>query len=252
MKKILSFLFVMLMSLPLFAQDGYRVIESYQIGPGSYYKWYSNNALPMQIYVTTLDMNNPYLSIECTTSNDKLRGKETTTAASVRTSRAAHQAVCGVNGDFYDTSNGVPLTPCLVNGEFTHTPFSYRNGFGFTEDHKGTIFNPIFSGTIISQNGEASYTLSNINLGRGSNEVCLDNDFYGSSTGTSGEGAECLISAITDWVVNDTVFCVVETCDSVSNNRSIPLGKSVLSGDGAGADFLRTYCQTGDTIKILE
>jgi hypothetical protein len=170
----------------------------------------------------------------------------------MRTSRAGHQAVCGVNGDFYDTSNGVPLSPCLINGEFTHTPFIYRNGFGFTEDRKGTIFNPVISSVIISQDGQASYSLSNVNLNRQEDQICMFNHFFGSSTGTGGDGTECLITAITDWVVNDTVYCVVDACDSVSNNRSIPETKSVLSGIGAGADFLQAYCQAGDTIKIVQ
>lgn len=250
-KKLFAIILISILTL-VDAQDEYVIRESYKIGPGCDYNKYVNASKPMQISVTTMDLKNPYLSIECSTSFDKLRGKETTSAASKRTSYSGHQAVCAVNGDFYDTSNGVPLTPCLVNGQFTNTPFSYRQGFGYLEEGKAVLFNPLFTGLIISRNSQASYELANVNEERTADEICMYNKFYNSTTGTSGDGAECVITAISDWAVNDTVICVVEISDSISNNRSIPMGHSVLSGNGAGAVFIRNYCQVGDTLEIVQ
>ncbi|MBN2781508.1 MAG: phosphodiester glycosidase family protein, partial [Candidatus Marinimicrobia bacterium] len=252
MKKSFSLLPLVLLAAALQAQNGYSIVSSYQIGPGCRYYRYSNPSLPMQIYVTTMDLSNPYITLESAASQDRLTGFETTSSLSLRTSTENHQAVCGVNGDFYDTGNGVPLSPCVVNGEFTHTPFVYRNGFACREDGKGVILNPVFTGTLISPKDNAHYAVANVNLSRGADEICLYNDFFGTSTKTGGDGTECLISPLTGWVVNDTVLCLVEACDTVSNNRTIPANKSVLSGEGAGAFFLRSHAREGDTLKIVQ
>ncbi len=252
MKNKLFVLMVMLFYSILFAQSGYKVQENYKFGPGCEYKKYVNQSLPMQIHVSIMDLNNSYLSVECATSFDKMSGKETTSAVSKRTSSGGHQAVCAVNGDFYDTSNGVTLSPCLINGEFTHTPFNHRKGFAYAQEKKGLILRPWFSASVISENRAESYAITNINLACEQDEICLYNNYIGSSTGTSAGGTECLLSAVTDWYVNDTVLCVVEVLDSISNNRSIPEGKCVLSGSGTGAGFLRSYCQVGDTVRIVQ
>ena len=244
-------IFVVLFTSVLFAQQGYLVVESYQIGPGCHYAWYSNASLPMQVYVTTMDLSNPYIHLENVTAHDLMSGNEKTSSMSKRTSHEGHEAVCAVNGDFYDVSNGLPLSPTVINGEFTHTPFIYRNGFAYTLDKKGSIFNPIYSGEVLTMDESLSYTINNINLARQTNDICLYNNFFGTTTQTSGDGTECLIRSLEDWVVNDTMLCVVESCD-ISSNRTIPDGKQVLSGSGEGATFLSSHCNVGDTIKIVQ
>ena len=236
----------------MFAQDGYRIMESYQIGPGSHYTYYRNESIPLDIFVTSMDLSNPYIKLESVKSRDRLAGMETPSSMSKRSDSPNHRIVCGVNGDFYNTSNGIPISTHAVNGEYVHSPFGYRSGMAFSEEGKVDIFVPSFSGVVIADDDTSFHSLTGVNRSRLENNLYIYNHFIGSTTSTNQYGFECLATPISDWLINDTVYCVIESRESYVGNMAIPGGKFVLSGHGTAYDFLNNSCQIGDTVRILQ
>ena len=252
MKKCLKVLMLLLSVVTLFAQSGFRIVDTYQVGPGSHYTYYRNDAKPWDVYVTTIDLNNPYIKLESVKSQDRLAGFETPSSMSRRMDTENHRSVCAINGDFYNTSNGVPISTHVVNGQYLHYPGGIRKGIAYSDIGKADIFVPSFSGVVIADNDTSFHNLRAVNGTRSTNYLCIYNHYYGSSTGTNQYGFECLVDPITDWTINDTVYGVIETREDGIGNMSIPAGKIVLSGHGTADSFLSSYCQTGDTVRIVQ
>ncbi|MCK4530021.1 MAG: hypothetical protein KAU44_02500, partial [Candidatus Marinimicrobia bacterium] len=251
MKKIKLVMAMAIMLGTMFAQDGYRIMESYQIGPGSHYTYYRNESIPLNIFVTSMDLSNPYIKLESVKSRDRIAGSETPSSMSKRSDEVNHRIVCGVNGDFY-SSGGVPISMNIVNGEYVHSPFGYRSGMAFSELGKADIFVPSFSGVVIADDDTSFHSLTGVNGSRLTNNLYIYNHFIGSTTSTNPYGFECLATPISDWLINDTVYCVIESRESYVGNMAIPGGKFVLSGHGTAYDFLDNSCQIGDTVRILQ
>jgi hypothetical protein len=252
MKKIKLVMAMAIMLGTMFAQDGYRIMESYQVGPGSHYTYYRNESIPLDIYVTSMDLSNPYIKLESVKSRDKLVGMETPSSMSKRSDRENHRIVSGINGDFYNTSNGIPISTHAVNGEYVHSPFGYRSGMAFSEEGKVDIFVPSFSGVVIADDDTSFHSLKGVNIDRSTNYLCIYNHFIGSTTSANPHGFECLATPISDWLINDTVYCVIESREYRIGKMAIPEGKFVLSGHGTADDFLDNFCQIGDTVRILQ
>ena len=240
MRKHIAMLILLILAGVCVFAENYKLIEHYQIGPGTYYSYYEESTRPWCIHVTEIDLTNPYIKLETVKAQDKMYGFERVSSMSSRNDQAGHRAVMGVNGDFYNTSNGVPINNQVSNGEFVQGYSTWRSAFTYSEGGIPDLCTVQFSGKILSKNGsgnEVSYPLKSVNTSRGTDDLVLYNNFYGSSTGTTTGGYECLVMAISDWLVNDTVFAVIEACDSIAN-RSIAAGKFVLSGQDGAAGFL--------------
>jgi len=252
MKKIKMVIAMVIMLGTLFAQDGYRIMESYQVGPGSYYTYYRNESIPLDIYVTRMDLSNPYIKLESVKARNKLAAFETPSSMSKRSDRENHRIVSGINGDFYNTSNGIPISTHVVNGQYLQYPGGIRTGIAYSDKGKADIFVPSFSGLVIADDDTSFHNLRKVNSTRYTNYLCLFNGYFGSSTQTNKYGYECLVNPISDWAINDTVYGVIEAREDTIGNMTIPSGKVVLSGHGTAYDFLKGYCQVGDTIRMVQ
>ncbi|MEN3037995.1 MAG: phosphodiester glycosidase family protein, partial [Candidatus Kryptonium sp.] len=137
----------------------------------------------------------------------------------------------------------------MENGEILKKPYP-RSVFGITLDKKrfiSVIFT--FSGKL--RIGDSIKSIDGINEPRGDNLLILYNSYFGNATGTNQWGTEALIRPLNQWIVNDTVFCVVDTIVNWVGNMIIPLGKAVLSGHGRAGEFLRNNLKIKDTVKII-
>ncbi len=251
--RILILVLLMLVSSFVFAEN-YRLVKHYQIGPGAYYSYYEVPSRPWTIHVTEIDLSNPFLKIETVKAKDKLYGFEGVSSMSKRNDTEGHRVVMATNGDFYNTSTGEPSNNQICNGEFVKGYSTWGTAFTYSEGGIPDFCIVQFSGKVISKNGsghDVVYPLKAVNRPRSTNDLVIYNNFYGTNTGTSVGGFECLVSAMSDWLVNDTVVALIETCDSIAN-RSIPEGKFVLSGLGGAKEFLQQNCLPGDTIRIIQ
>ena len=223
-------------------------LDSLQVGPGVWYYSESRDSGPFQFDVLVIDMTNPYITFKSVKANDRLQAFERTSSMASRNNRANHRVVGGVNGDFYNTSNGVPVGAQISNGEIVKTDESWLT-IGVSADKIPMIADVAFSGIVIADSGSA--VLSGVNSSRNTDQLILFNSFQGMSTGTNVYGSEALIAPLTDWFVNDTIRCVVQDVRSDQGNMSIPKGKGVLSGHGISSAFIKTL-SVDDTLLIVQ
>ncbi|MCF7832164.1 MAG: phosphodiester glycosidase family protein [Candidatus Marinimicrobia bacterium] len=238
----------------LFAEN-FEKIKTYQVGPGTIYSYYEEHSYPWALHVTEIDLKNPYIKIETKKAGDLIFGREGTNSMSSRSDVAGHRVVSAINGDFYNTTNGQPINNQVLNGECIQARTYSRSAFTYHEGGIPSIVIPSFSGLIISKDttdSTVSHSLNSVNMTRYTNNIVIYNSYKGSSTLTNEWGYECLASPISQWYVNDTVYCVIESRQDGVGNMTISEGKFVISGHGTGEEFLKNYCNLGDTVKIMQ
>jgi len=245
----LSVLFFIPLSL-LYPQTD--TIVSRFVGPGVKHISITFPSVPWTVNVLEIDITNPFITLETVKASksgrEQLKAFEKTSSMAGRKNYAGHTVVGAINGDFYNTQTGEPINIQVENGEVLKRPIS-RSVFGLTFDKKPfiEIFN--FSGKLIV--GDSIRNIDGVNEPRGSNMLVFYNSYFGDSTATNQWGSEVLIRSLNQWIVNDTVYCVVDTIVNWVGNMRIPLGKAVLSGHGTAGEFLRNNLKIGDTVKVV-
>ncbi|MGL4332171.1 MAG: phosphodiester glycosidase family protein [Bacteroidales bacterium] len=81
-------------------------LAHYQVGPGSIYTHIHFPDKPLHVYVTKVDLTNPYNKMEQYQSNNRVPDKprETTLSQTRSNSSPGHKVYAGINHDFYDFS----------------------------------------------------------------------------------------------------------------------------------------------------
>ncbi len=245
-KYLLIFLFIIFAANTAESEITYYNYSTLHVGPGIIHKKIIAPLVPWTINVLEIDLTNPLNQIETVKAKNKIVGQERTSSMASRSNYELHQVIGAVNGDFYG-SGGVPLTTQLINGQMLKNPYSAWWSLAFSDQDKPDISQVQFNGVLISRSGQNE--INGVNQERGTDQMILYNSFYGSSTGTNEWGSEILVNPISNWIVNDTVLCVVEA--QGIGNMSIPTGKAVLSGHGSSKTFLDQNTALGDTLKIV-
>ncbi|PIS27759.1 MAG: hypothetical protein COT43_08875, partial [Candidatus Marinimicrobia bacterium CG08_land_8_20_14_0_20_45_22] len=238
---VLAFLLV---AAGLSAQNKYITTSVRNVGPGVVHTKMICPTAPYAINVLKIDLSNPYVHLETVKAKDRLYGYEGTSQMSARKQVDGHLIVGAINGDFYGE---IPINTQVINGEVLRNPIRLST-FGVDITGKPYIEIVSLSGSVVAMTG--SNPIHGVNGTRNRDQMILYNSFYGSSTGTNVWGREALIEPLTQWIVNDTVLCLVDTIVNAVGNMSIPKGKAVLSAHGASSTFLSNHVFTGDTIKI--
>ncbi len=254
MKRISVVILLCIALMSTAAAYNYQKLISYQIGPGTHYSYYEEKSVPWALYVVEIDITNPYITLESVKAQDYLYAFEWPSDMSKRKDTEGHRSVSAINGDYYNTSNGEPISTHVVNGEFVKTVNNPRTAFVFNKEKKLNITTSQFSGAVLaidSLDQWTSYPISTVNAERGENALVLYNRFIGNSTGTNEYGFECLAVPVDDWLINDTVRCVIEARES-NGNMSFPENKFVISGHGNAVPFLDANCGVGDTVKVVQ
>jgi exopolysaccharide biosynthesis protein len=242
MKNTLLILLIILFFTPFtFSQK-----DSVIIGPGvTYYEEY-RSAGPWQFDVVVIDLTNPWLKLKTVKAQDRLKAFERTSSMASRNHREGHQVVAAINGDFYNTGTGESISTQVADGQLLQNA-NNRLNFAWNSAKKSMMAVTASSGNVVK--GSSSALVTGFNASRVDNSMILYNSFFGSTTSTNSYGTEVLVNPVNDWVINDTVFCVVQS-KATTGNMSIPVGKAVLSGHGTSAAFLNDNINVGDTIKL--
>lgn len=222
-------------------------IATTQVGPGTVYKHFVAPAVPWNVEVLEIDLSNPFLAIETIKGDDALYGYERTSSMAARNDWDGHYVVGAVNGDFYG-SGGVPINSQILAGELLRTPIEYST-IGFDINNLPLISRVSYNGAVFAN--DTSIFINNINMDRNENQLLFYNSYMGTNSGTNQWGKELLIAPLTSWIVNDTVFCLVEKVEDYVGSMAIPKGKAVLSAHGTSIPFFTENVQAGDTIRVL-
>lgn len=230
------------------AQVRYDTVSHRPVGQGVWHTHIVAPSVPWNINVLTVDLKNPFIALESAKANDRLAGLERTSSMARRKSRPGHQVIGAINGDFYNTANGVPINIQVVNGEILRNPNDRFSTLGFTNSGRPALSRVRMNAQLIHRN--RSWTINGVNTTRSTNHLILFNSYNGPSTGTNPYGSEVPVRSLGAWLVNDTLVCVVDTVVQSVGNMAIPRNKAVLSGHGASKAFLDTTVQRGDTLKL--
>ena len=246
MKKILTVLLLGIFS-NAFSLPQFYTISTTKVGPGVIHKKIMAPTVPWIINVLEVDLNNEYISLESVKANDRLAGYECTSSMAARMNFEGHKIVGAINADFY-ASGGIPIGTQVLNGEILKHTADW-GALGFNIDNIPFIGYVSFSGMVID-GSSSNYPVDGVNVTRGTDNLIIYNSFFSSLTGTNEYGMEIQVTTLSSWIVNDTVYCVVDSIENSVGNMRIPRGKAVLSGHGAAANFLN-FLQKSDTVKLV-
>lgn len=241
--KILLFLILPFASLA-FADS----LDSLQVGPGVIHYHHVLNSGPWNINIIKIDLQNSWLKFQSVKAGDRLKAFERTSSMAARNNFEEHRVVAAINGDFYNTSTGEQIGTQIASGELLKVTSDWLN-IAFDVTKNPMIGMQSFSGSVITSDSIKS--ISGVNRIRNADELIFYNSFMGSTTSTNQYGTEVRVIPIDNWLVNDTIKCIVDTIVSNVGNLAIGTNKAVLSGHGISSTFLLNNLVQADTIKIV-
>ena len=240
---------IFLFTIFLFTAISYSgSLDSVRIGPGVIQYHHVIDSGPWNINVIKIDIQNSWLKLQSVKSGDKLTAFEKTSSMAARNNYEEHRVVAAINGDFYNTSTGEQVGTQIANGELLKVTSDWLN-VALDVDKNPMIGLQSFSGSVITS--DSIKIISGVNKIRNTDELIIYNSFMGTTTSTNQFGAEVRIIPIDNWLVNDTIRCIIDTVVSGVGNISIGTNKAVLSGHGISSAFLVNNLFKDDTIKIV-
>jgi len=223
-------------------------LDSVRVGPGVIQYHQVIDSGPWNINVIKIDIQNSWLKLQSVKSGDKLTAFEKTSSMAARNSYEEHRVVAAINGDFYNTSTGEQVGTQIANGELLKVTSDWLN-VALDIDKNPMIGLQSFSGSVITS--DSIKIISGVNKIRNTDELIIYNSFMGTTTSTNQFGTEVRVIPIDNWLVNDTIRCIIDTVVSGVGNISIGTNKAVLSGHGISSAFLVNNLFKDDTIKIV-
>lgn len=247
MKKLLLFILLPFIYTSLLEAQALDTLSSRYVGPGVLYTDIIARDITWTIKVLRVDLKNPFISLEAVKAKESYYGYERTSAMAQRRTYDGHYVVGAINADYYNTSNGAITNIQIGKGQMYRGPIK-SSLIGFDVNNKPFIDICTLNSFVVS--GDSSLVINEVNQARGTDKLILYNFYMGASTGTNTYGTEALITPMSEWLVNDTLKCVVEKIENGVGNMTIPTGKAVLSGHGLAASFITNNLHVGDTIKV--
>lgn len=212
------------------------------------YTQYTNEGV-LKIYVTKVDLTNPYVVVDTLLGNEgKLTG-----ATSVTKMVTDNGAIAGINGDFFQMNEKAPIGLTVKNGEIVSSPAQRTDmyGFGLTTEKMPSIKIFDFEGKVTAANGQ-TFPLFGVNKPTylAANGISSDKDklnLYTPLWGTKSRGKLAQF--------NETVEVVVEN-DQVKEIRTnlpgvtIPHNGYILSANGQAANWVKKNFAVGNVITV--
>jgi len=253
MTSLKKFIFIIILLIFSGQSSLSNTINSTPVGPGIIHHHEFRTAGHRHIHVLEIDLSNKWIKLETVKANNRLSGRERTSAMATISDREKHRVVGAINGDFYE-AGGIPVGAQVLDGILLKRPTT-RSVFGFTLLNKPLIDVVSFEGAI-STKRKNSIAINGVNEIRSTNKLILYNKYYGSTTRTNIWGTEIIAKYITIHpLVNDTAHVVVTSKDSIMitghGNNAIPTNGIILSGHGTTSSFLNENVFVGDTLCVL-
>lgn len=207
---------------------------------------------PLNIYVETVDLTNPYVKVDTMVGT----GGVITKTQNVTKMAQETGAVAGINGDFFDMQEGAPTGLIVQSGQLVSSPAQRTDMYGFGLTKNNTPVFPVFNfqGTVTAPTGsqfqlfginKPSYLayLPDKNPSTDANRL----NMYTPRWGAKSRGALPGLPGVVEMVVdNDTVTEMrVDQPGTV-----IPPYGYILAGQGSAAQFLTSNFKVGDPVQV--
>ncbi|MRX72676.1 hypothetical protein GJU40_11005 [Bacillus lacus] len=200
---------------------------------------------PQEAYVMLVDSESSDLSIQAGIPNGKGFGMQTVRSQALAVSKPGHTVIGAFNGDFYNTSTGIPTGAVVMDGKILKS--GNKESFGVDKDGKAMIGYPSPSFQLIL-NGKSIH-INSLNGTRESNHLVLYSPER-KSTETNAVGTEVVLKDIQgDVQAGRTATATVEKIIVGVGNEPVPEGKLVLSGHGTSEELLKSL-QEGQQIEL--
>jgi len=181
--------------------------------------------------------------------------KTATLSASAQALEAeGYRVVAAVNGDFFDTSTGVPIGLVITNGILRTSAPAYTYALGFRADGSAFIGQPNLTTTL--QTGDLTLPVSSVNKVRGKEGISLFTPDFSATTCNTEAGVDVVLRVLDDspgLALGKPLIASVEQIFESTGAIPIEQGRIVLSvnaKDTSGAlAFLRTL-QIGQQVSI--
>ncbi len=238
-----------------------------QMGPGTTQTslWIHNSSVTLRAFFAVLDLNNPYLSLECLVAADRLKSANTLDYMIQKHTREGHREFLGINGDFFDVSGykthrgvltwGAPTGPTMSNGNVFLTRPNANGYASFVSDTEGQVYINAFNYRgVLTAPGGAQTVVSAINPALTTpenNAVTIYNSYYfGSSDALGG----CEVTAKLATVENmfhaiGTTRLVVTSDPNTEGDTTIPTNGYVLHASG-NAEQVLAALKPGDVVEV--
>ena len=190
------------------------------------------------------------------TYGETSRALTTVPAAAQELEAQGWRVVAGINGDYYDTKNGLPIGSTMVGGALRNISSDPYYAVGFRADGTAVIGDPQLSVTA-SVNGGSAFPIFAFNYIRHSEYgiSLYDHSFNNRhTTGTSEPGVDVVCSAESGALtIGGQLFLRVDEVLPSAVDTVVPEGKYVLSVNlkaGESATALLSGIQVGDQIVL--
>lgn len=210
---------------------------------------------PQKINALEFDPKSEHLSLRAGMSKGLVNGTQTVAGmAADFNEKGEGQVVAGINGDYFNMTQGVPFGIFMEDGEIFTTPPQYSVAFGIKKDGTpfcqahGTIMNKVL---IIDG---VKTPLSGINNRHTeANSLMLYNDNFDTSTKSSSDTVEILCEVLSgEFRHGETLSLMVSEIYPSGGNTAIPEGMVVLSAKGSHKDLLQSIAPTQEIEVLLE
>lgn len=261
--------FLLLAFLTLIALVPLASADWQTVGDGFDYRYYRiEGELPNDVYVSRMHRSNTNCIIESSIGQGQLRvGRETVTGMASRYDDAINwwgqewgkrnKVVVAINGDYFNTTTGVPTSGQIHSGWFSLPYLFYAGGSGFVWNVNRQCFlggnvdcrsNTRF---VRFQNGNTA-VVDKVNSARGSGELVLYTPQYSDRTYTTDDGVEVVVEMTRPTVVLPGGYYSEGVIREIRESGSswIPFDHIVLSGSGALATNLRNNSVVGQTLRV--
>lgn len=247
-------LIVSLFSLHLLCSGG--TVFAATLAPGLDYTAY-NLPHPNVAHVIKIDLSYPEYKLKLGFPQKKRNYSANEVVSSIFSrydAPPAHDVIAAVNGSFFSTP--IDVTGMLLNTNgYIQLPNSTKETYMFTDARTSRIERNITtSGSKVTFKNSSTLTLDKVDYARGTDQlVCYTVD-WDTSTKTTNEGTEVILSNVSypmrpDKEVVGTVTAVRTGAQSVNN--AIPAGGMVLSAAGTKAATLSSAVSVGDRLRIF-
>jgi hypothetical protein len=273
MRKAVACLLAHLTALAAFwASPDWALAQWAAVGDGIEYRSYTV-AGPNNVFVARMERANTNATIDSMIGSGAIySGRETVRNQAIRYDDAINywgrqwgrrnQVVVAINGDFFNTTTGVPSEGQIISG-WNCKRFSEFGGWGGmvwtlnrTVFMAGCVNNPGAKQYITFLNTGVTAGFNGINTARsGSNDLLIYTSHYDSNTHTDNTGSEVLVELTQPMIITPQPGKVIGTVRQIRPNLGstyIPFDHIVLSANGSKATTLLANVSVGSQIGITQ
>ncbi|KKO54132.1 phosphodiester glycosidase family protein [Paenibacillus sp. DMB20] len=222
-----------------------------EIGPGATYTW-KNIELDRgaeKLHYVEFNPANPAMELQPATTGGKIYGMQELTKMAADADREGNRVIAGINGDYYDMSNGLPLGLFMGGGELLNSPPDDWYAFGMKSDGS-TLYGSSPKLTRTVSIGGTDRALTAINRLRGNDSLVLYTSSFHTSTATNDLGDEVVLDIDSgEFKSGQTLKLKVAAIHKDKGNTVLSEGKAVLSASGKPREWLAGL-QVGDEASL--